>query len=277
MSRKDGKRFKGADMMYTIVPYIMPKRSDACNSITVHIPYAPMHDYIVKKRAEGVNLSHLSLIIAAYVRTVAKYPALNRFVVNKKIYSRNELVVAMVVMRAAGAEGSMGKLNFELTDTIFDVNEKMNKYINENRKEDSNDTDAIMKKLTKFMFLLGPAVSILKWADKHGLLPKAIINASPFHASMVITNLASIRTNHIYHHIYDFGTVGQIVAMGNSEMKPSYKDGEVVLTRQMPLGIVTDERIASGEYYAKCFHEIEKLLAHPELLEEAPLEVNTDF
>lgn len=277
MPRRDGKRFKGADMMYSIVPYIMEKRSDACNSVTVHIPYEPMHEYIVKKRAEGIKMSHLSLIIAAYVRTVAKYPALNRFVVNKKIYSRNELTIAMVVMRAVGAEGTMGKLNFELTDTVFDVNDKINNYIDTNRQEDSNETDAIMRKLTKFTFLLGPAVKILKWADKHGLLPKAVINASPFHASMVISNLASIRTNHIFHHIYDFGTVGQIITMGNSENHPVMKDGEIKLVKKMPLGVVCDERIASGSYYGKCFHEMEKLLKHPELMEEAPSEVNTDF
>ena len=92
MPRKDGKRFKGTDMMYTIAPHIMDKRCDACNSLTVYIPYEPMHDYIVKKRAEGIRMSHMSLIISAYVRTVAKFPAVNRFVVNKRIYSRNDLL-----------------------------------------------------------------------------------------------------------------------------------------------------------------------------------------
>ncbi len=277
MPRKDGKRFKGADMMYTIVPYIMDKRCDACNSVTVYIPYEPMHEYIVKKRAEGIRISHLALIIAAYVRTAAKYPAINRFVVNRKIYSRNELVVAMVVQRAADAEGSMGKLSFELTDTVLDVNEKMNNYIDNNRNEDSNDTDVIMRKLTKFSFLLGPAVAILKWADKYGLLPKAILDCTPFHASMVISNLASIRTNHIFHHIYDFGTVSQIITIGNSENRPIFKDGEIKLQKSMPLGVVCDERIASGGYYAKCFHEMERLLKNPELMEEPPKEINRDF
>ncbi|MBE6788509.1 MAG: 2-oxo acid dehydrogenase subunit E2 [Ruminococcaceae bacterium] len=277
MPRKDGKRFKGTDMMYTIAPYIMDKRCDACNSITVYIPYEPMHEYILKKRAEGIKMSHLSLIIAAYVRTAAKYPAINRFVVNRRIYSRNELIVAMVVQRAIDAQSTMGKLSFELTDTVFDVNEKINDYIETNRQEDSNKTDDIMRKLTKFAFLLGPVVGLLKWMDKHGLLPKAIIDASPFHTSMVVSNLASIRTNHIFHHIYDFGTVGQIITMGNSEMRPKQKDGEIVLERNMPLGVVCDERIASGGYYAKCFHEMERLLAHPELMEEPPKEVNTDF
>ena len=277
MPRKDGKRFKGADMMYTIAPYIMDKRCDACNSITVYRPYDAMHEYIVKKRAEGVKMSHLALLIAAYVRTVAKYPAVNRFVVNRKIYSRNELIVAMVVQRAVDAEGTMGKLSFNLTDTVLDVNNKINDYIDTNRQEDSNKTDALMRKLMKFAFLLGPVVGLLKFLDKHGLLPKAIIDASPFHTSMVVSNLASIRTNHIFHHIYDFGTCGQIITIGNSELRPRQKGKEIIFEKTMPLGVVCDERIASGGYYAKCFHEMERLLRNPELMEVPPDVVNTDF
>ena len=217
MKRKDGTRYRGADMLYTIVPFIMVKRSDACNALTVHLPYNSMHDYIAAKRAQGVNLSYMTLFIAAYVRTVAKYPALNRFIVNKRIYSRNSLTVAMVVQRADGAEGTMSKLDFELTDTVFDVNRKILEFVNGNREEDTNDTDGIMRRLTGLMWLMPFAIGLLKWADKHGLLPKAVLKASPFHASMVISNLASIRTNHIYHHIYDFGTISQIITMGNLE------------------------------------------------------------
>ena len=51
-----------ADMLYTIVPFIMVKRSDACNALTVHLPYNSMHDYIAAKRAQGVNLSYMTLL-----------------------------------------------------------------------------------------------------------------------------------------------------------------------------------------------------------------------
>ena len=37
----------------------------------------------------------------------------------------------------------------------------------------------------------------------------------------------------------------------------------------MPLGIVTDERIASGHYYTSAFRKMERYLQNPELLEEA--------
>ena len=119
--------------------------------------------------------------------------------------------------------------------------------------------------------LLGFLMAILRFADRHGLLPRALVKASPFHASMLISNLASIRTNHIYHHVYEFGTTGVAIAMGNPREIPKTSKGEVVLERCIPLGIVMDERLASGHYFAQVFAYVKDLLRHPEKM-ETPLE-----
>lgn len=276
MGRKDGKRCKNIDNMYTLISYIMVKRSDACNSVTVKIPFRPMHEYILKARKEGRNISHMAMVIAAWVRVVAEFPAMNRFVVNKKVYAHNDFVVGMVVQRPDGAESTMSKMSFELTDTIDQVNDKINAFVEKNREENSNSTDALMSTLLKIPGLCNVAVGLLKWLDKRGWLPRAIIDASPFHASMVISNLASIRTPHIFHHIYDFGTISQIVTMGTMEDVAKKKGNEITLERYLPLGIVCDERVASGYGYAKAFHRLKEYLAHPERLEVPPTKVVTD-
>ena len=262
--------------MYTLISYIMVKRSDACNSVTVRIPFKPMHEYILKARKEGRNISHMAMVMAAWVRVVAEFPAMNRFVVNKKVYAHNDFVAGMVVQRPDGAESTMSKMRFELTDTIDQVNDKINAFVEKNRDENSNSTDALMSKLLKIPGLCNVAVGLLKWLDLRGWLPRAIIDASPFHASMVISNLASIRTPHIYHHIYDFGTISQIVTMGTMEDVAKKRGNEIVLERYLPLGIVCDERVASGYGYAKAFHRLKEYLAHPELLEVPPTKVVTD-
>ena len=274
--RKDGKRLKNTDPMYTVVPHIMTERSDSLNAITVRVPYQPMHEYILKKRREGEHYSYLSLITAAYVRAVAEYPFLNRFIVNKRIYSRNALDVGMVVLRN-GMEETMSKVRFMPEDTIADVNHKMNEYIADSRQISSaNSTDELITKLTRSHFLLTAGMNIFRFMDKHGLLPASIIDASPFHASMVISNLASIRTNHIHHHIYNFGTVGVLITIGTLQDIPRRVNGEIILERHIPLGIVMDERLGSGLQFAKAFRLIEKHLRHPELLEQPPERVNRD-
>lgn len=276
MARSDGYRVKNVDMMYTIVPYIMPRRSDACNAVTVHIPLEPLRQYIHRRRDEGFHTSYMYLVLAAYVRAIAKYPAINRFVANKRIYARRGIWVGMVVQRPGNAEGTMGKFSFEAGDTIGDVTKKLNDFVGNNRQEDANATDALMRKLTAIPSILNVGVGIFKLMDKCGILPRSIINASPFHCSMVISNLASIRTNHIHHHIYDFGTVGSIITMGNMVDIPVQRASGITLEKNIPLGIVCDERVCSGYYYAKVFAEIRRLLAHPELLETPPETVVLD-
>ena len=276
--RKDGKRIKRVDPMYTIVPYIMNKRMDSMNMITLDIPLEPMDKYLHKVRREGKQVSHLGLVLTAILRATAEYPALNRFVVNKRIYARNDFTVGKVVLKPGEDDGAINKVSFELEDDIFTVQDKMDKYIEENRKlTNENKTDKLMQVLLSVPGLVNFGVGLFKLLDRYGLLPKSIIDASPFHVTMVITNLASIRTNHIYHHIYEFGTTSMILSMGNSREVPKRVKGEIIFERCMPIGMVMDERICSGSYYATAFQRIKTYLKDPTLLEGAPKVVNRDF
>ena len=267
--RADGKKVKNVDPMYLIAPYIMNKRVDSINMTTIDIPHEPIQKYINKKRKEGINISHMALIIAAYVKTMSQYPELNRFVVNKRVYQRNEIAVGMVVLQSLEShEGTMSKMYFNENDDIFAVNDKINKYVAENREApENNGTEKIMKFLLSVPGLLPVGVSFLKFLDRHGLLPKAIIDMSPFHMSFGITNLASIRTNHIYHHCYEFGTTSVFLAMGNTREVAKRKGGEIVFEKCIPIGVTMDERICSGSYFATAFRALKKYLANPELLE----------
>lgn len=276
--RADGKRLKHIDPMYTIIPHIMTKRYDAMNMITVDIPYDPMQDYINAKRKVGVAISHMAVLIAAYLRTCAKYPALNRFIMNKRIYARNEYSVAMVVLTPGTNGGETeAKMYFEPTDTIFDVNKKINDFVESNRNApEDNAMEKFMKVLLSIPGLLTVGVCALKLMDKLGILPKSIIDLSPFHQSLVISNLISIRTNHIFHHCYEFGTTGVIITMGNLREVPKRKGDEVVFEKSMPLGVVLDERICSGYYFAQAIRYMKKFLKDPTLLETPPEEVIPD-
>ena len=153
--------------MYRVAAHIMDKRVDSMNMITIDSPYAPMQEYVNQKRKEGISISHMSLIISAYIRTMAKYPELNRFVVNRKIYARNEIAVGMVVLQSLEShEGTMSKMYFEKTDTIFDVNNKINAYVTANRETpENNGTEKIIKILLSIPGLLTVGVKLFKFMD----------------------------------------------------------------------------------------------------------------
>lgn len=276
--RADGKRLRNTDPMYTVAAYVMSKRVDSMNMVTLDIPYDPIHEYLNKKRGEGVSLSHLGVIIAAYLRTAAEFPLLNRFIMNCKPYARNEFCVAMVVLKSGQMDnGTMSKMYFNMTDTIFDVNDTINKYVSDNREvPEKNGTEKMIKILLGAPGVLRVGVGLFKFMDKHGLLPKKVIDMSPFHNSLCISNLASIRTNHIYHHCYEFGTTSVFITMGNLREVPRRSGGEIIFERCIPLGVVMDERICSGSYFALAFRKIRKYLRNPELLELPPEVVNED-
>lgn len=276
--RADGKRVKNVDPMYTLAPYFMRNRSDSQNAITVTVPYENVHNYVLNARKRGFRTSHLAVVVAAFVRTVSEFPELNRFVVNSKIYAHNEVKLGMVVLRPSDNNPSMSKMKFDLYDTIYDVHNNIENFIAENNKSTSNTkVDKLFKTLVSCGPLMRFVLGTLRFLDKHGWLPKFITDLSPFHGTAVITNLASIRTNHIYHHVYDFGTMGMVVAMGNNIETPKMKNGELVLQKEIPFGIVMDERLADGHRYAQAFASMQKYLKNPELLEVAPETVKVDF
>ena len=277
MYRADGYRVRGNDAMYELVPYIMPYRYDASNSVTVDIDLDLMQDYIKKCRKKGINMSHMSIIIAGALRIASQNPFLNRFVMNRKIYARNHFCVSFVTLQPGKTSDTVNKLYFNLDDDIFTVNKKVLEAIERTQQPTSqNALDKLMASLVRIPFLVGAAVGVLKFIDKYFTLPFSIINASPFHTSLFITNLASIRTNAIYHHLYEFGTTGIFISMGQPDKKVE-KNGETVEERKiMPLGIVTDERIANGHYYGRCFRELNRYYRNPELLEVPPEQIVKD-
>ena len=268
--RKDGIRVKCDEPNYAVLPYILPHRYDAMNMITLDIPTDSLNRYRAEKRREGIVISHMGLVLAAWLRTLNEFPLLNRFIMNKKIYDRTECCVGLVVLKAGQDDGTMNKIYFDKTDDIFTVQKKIDTYVESNRKtENKNSTDKIVKLLLSVPGLLNFGVGLLKFLDKHNMLPHAIIDASPFHVSLCISNLASIRTNHIYHHCYDFGTTSLFITMGNlREVAFREKGGQIVFKRCMPIGVVMDERICSGHYFAQAFERMKQYFDNPALLEE---------
>ena len=88
---------------------------------------------------------------------------------------------------------------------------------------------------------------------------------------------ASIRTNHIFHHVYEFGTTSILITLGNMREVPVRKGEQIVFERSIHMGVVMDERICSGSYFAAVFRRFKQYLTNPDLLEGPPKVVNTQL
>ena len=96
--RPDGTRVKDLPPLVAAIPYIMPKRYDAWNSITENVDEEAVKAYIRHWRREGVRLNHMSVIIAAYYRALLDNPKLNYLEMNAKNYRRNHFCVSIVIL-----------------------------------------------------------------------------------------------------------------------------------------------------------------------------------
>ena len=275
--RPDGRAIQNLEPMQMIMPYVMKTRTDSMNMYEDTFACEPMDAYIKEKAEEGITLSYMHIIIAAVVRLIALRPQLNRFCMNGKIYARPKIWVSFVVHPTLRDEsvGTTIKLCFEGTETILEVAEKINEAIAKetiNRKGE-NDTDKLLRTLMKK--IPGPLIKLvvnsLLWMDKHNLMPKAIIELSPFHTSFFITNLKSLGINHIYHHTYEFGTTGLFFAMGKEKQVPAVERGQLITRKEMGFGLVSDERFCDGLYFALSHRKLRRFMQNPACLEK-PLE-----
>lgn len=272
MRRKDGVLLKPLDPFVQIVPYIMEQRSDAQN-FTKHVfPVETIDHYIKEKKEKGLKITYLHFFMAAYVRIIAERPQLNRFIMNSRIYQRNNICISMTMKHSLrGDEGEDITVKFEFTgrENIFEVVETIDKLIEETRTAKNNtETDKLAAVLMSTPGLVKKLlVKSLKAMDRANLLPESVIKASPFHTTVFFTYLKSIHTNYIYHHLYNFGTTGLFVALGKTVRLPVVEGDEIVIRKCCQIGYTMDERICDGLYFAKTFKLLEKYIENPHLLE----------
>lgn len=280
--RPDGRRLDHIDPIVQFMPYIMPTRNDAMNLISEEVDYAPLADYIKKRSKEGKKISFMALLVAAYVRAVAEYPALNRFIINKQVFARNEITVSLTVVRNAkdkeNEDEALVKMKFQPDATLDEVNDQIERLVVDavNEEADNGTTD-FAAKVIRHRVLVKLVVLMARVLDRYGIMPKWLYELSPFHCSMYITNMASIGLPAIFHHLYNFGNVSVFIAMGGVERKTIMTPQGPASKAVLPLGITTDERICGGMSYALGFNYFKKLLAKPEQLETRPDHVNSDF
>lgn len=270
--RNDGKQLTKTTAIFKLMPNLMKERNDSQVLFTQDIITDGMDKYIREKQNQGIKISYLDIVFAAVARIIAERPHLNRFCVNGRTYARNSIFISIVVKKSLSddSEETPLKIEFDGTETIFEVKDKLQNEIAKNKDvEMKNNTDKTASALTSVpAFLIKFAMGIIRFLDKHGILPKFLIGVSPFHTSAFITNTGSLGIDAIYHHLYNFGTTSMFFAMGRKKKTYVYVDDELIEKKCISIAFVGDERICDGYYYASSFKQLSKYLAKPFLLEE---------
>lgn len=268
--RADGKRATGLTAIEMAIPHIMRRRVDAQNFVTEYADEEIIRNFIRSvRRDKGVRMSRMAVIIAAYYAAARKHPYVNRFVINSRIYDRNHFCVSFVMLKVredGTPDETTVKIFLTEDDDVFSINEKINAVIEKNSEPThNNNTDKFAKMM--FMLPLFPDIlmALVRFLDRCGLLPRFIIDLSPFHTSLFVTNLASINAPSIYHHVYEFGTTSVFVSVGKNS--PNFLSGELN-KKLIPLKVVMDERICTGHDYTMFNKTFQNYMRKPELLDK---------
>ena len=282
--RTDGRRIRTEPPMNQVSPYLMWTRCASMNLFEESFEITNMERYIRQKRREGMtSFGLMHVLLACYCRTLCRYPALNRFIAGQKIYSHGDDVQFCLTVKkemTSTSPETVIKVHLKPTDTAEDVYNKLNKEI-ENVK--NTPLDSSFDNLAHaFMLIPGLFLKFTVWLlrvlDYFGLLPKFLLELSPFHGSVFFTSMGSLGIPPIYHHLYDFGNLPVFCSFGcKRRALEIQEDGSVVQRKYLDFKFSLDERIADGFYYAAFFKHFKRILHHPEQLDLPPEEVLRDI
>ena len=283
--RGDGRKIRTLAPMAQITAYFQVERNTCSNLFEESFEITHIDRYIRQKRREGYTdfgLTHV--LLAAYVRGIAKYPQLNRFISGQKVYSRGEdIQYCMVIKKTMSVDSPDTSIKVHLNphDTAVDVYNKLNAAVESVKATQELDSslDSLIMALNLIpSVVLKFLVWLLKLLDYFGLLPGFLLELSPFHGSLFFTSMGSLGIPPIYHHLYDFGNLPCFGAFGCKRRAIEVQeDGSLVQRKYVDMKFVLDERIVDGFYYATFFKYYRRLLAHPEVLDNPPEEVVKDI
>ncbi|NLY87193.1 MAG: 2-oxo acid dehydrogenase subunit E2 [Clostridiales bacterium] len=269
--RRDGVRIKGLDAVHAIIPYVMPKRTEAEVSSTEKFDITELLKYMKERNEkEDINLKLFHAICTAVGRTIYLRPKLNIFISGKTYYQRKNIILSFVVKRQFedASEESLMFMDIRPDMNLDSVSKMILGDVSKVRKEKSNDLDKLMETVGKLpRFVLTGVFGVVKVLEYNGIMPRFLSTGDPNYATVLLSNLGSIGAGAPYHHLNNYGTCSLMMTIGTMyKEKVIMKDGSEQERDMVDCTFIIDERIADGFYFAKSLRITKYLLENPEAL-----------
>ena len=271
--RKDGRWIRDIDGFHFIMPYLMPNRCDSevyieeLIDVTEMVKYIEAHNSVNKE----FRLTPFHVITAAVGKIIYHRPYLNRFVAGRRLYQRNKITLAFVVKRRFNDEAEESLLVTEIKEdtTLEQISRRIAGDAQNIRKEGGNDITDLLDKLSKLpRWLMRLAMCVFRFLDFHGWMSESICRGDSNYASVLLSNLGSIKCNAVYHHLNNYGTNSIVITIGRIHKElMADDDGNTSVRDVVAIGATADERIADGFYFARSIRMLEEILRDPQQLE----------
>ena len=270
--RKGISRIPSPYDLNAIMPFIMKRRCDSQVFYNVDFNVEPLLDYIEEKG----RCTFFQAMLLGLAKTMRERPGLNRFVIGRRLYQREDMDICFIARRSYSEEGSETNVKIRVRpedddDTVFS---KITENINEAKKGGEKGDDAVISFLVRLpRFILRAVVNILIWLDFHLNFPKDLEKIDPLHCSAYVANLGSVGIEAPFHHLYEWGTCSLFVAIGRIGNKLVLDESGAPAARKMvEIKVTIDERIADGYYFARALDIFKHYIENPETLFEPSAE-----
>lgn len=281
MRRYNGTPIKTVSAINRFFPYVMPNRNASLVYSDINIEMENALAYlkeINKDRPKDDQIKIFDLYLAAIHRMFLDRPRLNRFIIGRRYYQRNEHIYFFISKRELTDDGEERTIGLKLgpRDDIFEVHKKARKSIKESKndkfdKKDEKAVEILMKFPTCFVKFF--TWFMYKFLDERNLMPKDLASTDSMHGSAYIANLGSFGVqNPPFHHLYDYGDLSLFFVLGGlrKDLVVDQETSETSVKTVIPIRISLDERIADGVYFNNTFHILYDYLQNPKKLETFP-------
>lgn len=280
--RSDAYLVRDIDGLHAIMPHLMDKRTDAEVYVNYEFDVTETLRYLeeleVPEGCERPRFFHC--VLMAVARTIDMRPLLNRYIAGRRYYQRHAISMAFVARRRFTDEAEEKLIIIEAEEdwTLEKVCNGTTGTVDKARTDDKYGMDGTLDMLAKIPRpLLMVVARIVKIMDFFGRAPRAITDGDPNFATVLLTNLGSIKAPSVYHHLNNYGTNSIVAAIGTIHKREVIgADGSRCIRDVVEVGLTLDERIADGFYFGRSLKLIQHLLSNPELL-SLPLKESIDF
>jgi pyruvate/2-oxoglutarate dehydrogenase complex dihydrolipoamide acyltransferase (E2) component len=275
--RPDGTLVKDISPFRVLTLQLMRNRTESTIFIPTDMDVTKTLEFVDKYNSqveEDKKIGIFTVLLSAIVRTCALRPQLNRFVINHRLYQRNELKFSFIVkkQKTEQAAETNATMVFDPLATLNDISQRLRNEIGKARSDKMSKADSETESFGRLpQPILRMVIAVYKWLDKHNIAPKGMIKTDPLYVTCYITNVGSIKMESPYHHLFEWGTSSLFIGIGQYEKVPKFDEkGNIVAKNILKVIVTYDDRISEGIYGARAIQLLRTFIENPEQLLEKP-------
>jgi hypothetical protein len=267
-SRSDAKRARDVPPYRRVMPYLMRGANESAVyfdlPIDVTLTRAFIADFNVRRPETRITLFHV--VLWAAVQTLERRPRLNRFVAGHRLWERDGIWISYSAKKRLDDDSPIVilKRRFDPAEDFEATIDSLYAGLREGRSDKRSRID---KELGALLALPGPGLrammALSKLLNSLGMLPKSFIDGDPMFASLFIANLASLKMDAGYHHLYEYGNIPIFCVIGQIKDVPVVHEGRLVARPIANLRFSYDERVEDGLYAQRSLEMLRGMVEDP--------------